>query len=116
MEKINVTKKIEEISIYDLELSLDGLIHKFVNIKQSPEANGYSDLQVRLIRYDDDEHCSVLYIFGTRLETDKELLKREKDQAKSEIKRTTLIQKAKENELKLYKKLSKKYGPLGDEQ
>ena len=107
-DKKLINVKITEINERILlDCSIDNAIMQLENIKTYYTSKGFQELE--LYGYDG---AYQIYLYGKRLETDKEFKDRlKKEQHEAELRKEAEDKKQTE-ELKLYKKLQKKYGKL----
>lgn len=102
--KIIITEVLCELSLYDLEGSLDGIITRLNDYIEYYD--NYQNLCLRDAGFDNSH---TLQLVGDRLETDSELTKRLKKQEKD--RKHLVAQKVKEKtrELEQLERLAKKY-------
>lgn len=111
-EKKEVTINLEQL---DLEYDLDKTIKHLLNLKKEYKKTGYFRFFIEKdTEYGyHEESYTHHYLYGVRLETDEEFYKRTEQHKKASIAAkkaaVTKEEKRKARELKIYKKLHKKY-------
>lgn len=104
--------KIITIDRYELfDGSIDSIIADLNNIKECYTDDGYQELELETHSYGYDGAFQI-YLCGKRLETDREVSDRLKKEEKEMLAHKKADDKKQAEELKLYKKLQKKYGKL----
>lgn len=104
--KVKITE-IDEHSL--LDCSIDDAIMHLETIQKLYMSQGFRELELETHSYGYDGAFEI-YLYGKRLETDRELSDRLKKEEKEAAMKKKADDKKQAEELKLYKKLQKKYG------
>lgn len=111
-DKKLIKVKIAEIDEHRLlDSSIDDVIMHLERIQKHYMNQGFKELELKTHSYGYDGAYEI-YLYGNRLETDKELATRLKDEERTRIAKEKLDAKKNVEELKLYKKLKKKFGDV----
>ena len=104
--------KIIELDRYGLlDGSIDSIVADLNNIKECYTDQGFQELEIKTNSYGYDGAFEI-YLYGKRLETDREMTNRLKKEEKEMLAYKKADDKKQAEELKLYKKLHKKYGKI----
>lgn len=104
--KVKITEIDEHLL---LDSSIDGAIEQLNFIKQLYTEKGFQELELETHSYGYDGAFEI-YLYGKRLETEHEMTDRLKKEEKEILMKQKAESKKRDEELKLYKKLQKKYG------
>lgn len=119
-KKRYITEQLLIILPYSLANSIDSVIDYFTKLKKEYEEKGFSDIELEVCWGKDlyNLETQEFRVYGTRLETDKDLEKRltEKKQAKERAKKLCAQKKARkeQKDRKEYERLKAKFE--GDKQ
>ena len=108
-KKIEVTEQLEQIFIGD-KITIKDLISNLQKMKNRHFSRGYKNLEIDIIYegYGDDGYTEH-WIFGTRLETDKEYERRMEKEIKQRERNQKRRETKEQQEIKELQKLMKKY-------
>lgn len=104
--KVKITEIDEHLL---LDCSIDDAIMYLERIQKHYMNQGFKELELKTYSYGYDGAYKI-YLYGKRLETEQEFNARLKDEEKARIAQQKLDAKKNAEELKLYKKLKKKFG------
>ena len=110
-------RKLIKVKIADidehllLDSSIDNAIMHLETIQKLYMNQGFRELELETYAYGHDGAFEI-YLYGKRLETDREVSDRLKKEEKEALAKKKADDKKQAEELKLYKKLQKKYGKI----
>lgn len=104
--------KITDIDKHNLlNSSIDNAIMHLERIQKLYMGQGFKELELETHSYGYDGAFEI-YLYGKRLETDREMTDRLKKEEKEALIKKKVDDKKQVEEMKLYKKLHKKYGKI----
>ena len=110
-------RKLIKVKIADidehllLDSSIDNAIMHLESIQKLYMGQGFKELELETNSYGYDGAFEI-YLYGKRLETDREMTDRLKKEEKESLIKKKADDKKQAEEMKLYKKLHKKYGKI----
>lgn len=110
-------RKLIKVKITDidehllLDSSIDNAIMHLESIQKLYMGQGFKELELETHSYGYDGAFEI-YLYGKRLETDREMTDRLKKEEKEALIKKKTDDKKQAEEMKLYKKLHKKYGKI----
>ncbi len=106
-------RKLIKVKITDIDLysSIDNAIMYLESIQKLYMGQGFKELELETHSYGYDGAFEI-YLYGKRLETDREMTDRLKKEEKEALIKKKVDDKKQVEEMKLYKKLHKKYGKI----
>lgn len=111
-ERKLIKVKITDIDEHNLlDCSIDDAIMHLESIQRLYMGQGFKELELKTHSYGYDGAFEI-YLYGKRYETDREVSDRLKKEEKEALAKKKAEDKKQAEELKLYKKLQKKYGKL----
>lgn len=111
-ERKLIKVKITDIDEHNLlDCSIDDAIMHLESIQRLYMGQGFKELELKTHSYGYDGAFEI-YLYGKRLETDREVSDRLKKEEKEALAKKKAEDKKQAEELKLYKKLKKKFGDV----
>lgn len=106
MKKKYITEKLQGIGRYGISDYLSAICTRFKELEELYSADGFINLRIEI---SSEDHDMEFFLFGDRLETDKEFEARKKAEIKRQMRIKELKENEKETEYKEYLKLKNKF-------